>query len=332
MRVNLNKIAEQIIPEYGHKQFVDNVSDINLPPLYRGALKTYYPTTIKEVKSKNKLRRYIFKYNSNGTFDFITVRLGQRNGGNNIRPEESQINVTLTDPANNFNVVRNRNFNRTNFPNLFTFGQITRIIYINQIYYWQERAPGSFVFDSIFYSSPTLNSLETADKENGVNWFEVSNNRYLIANISSVEFYNNNTLSNLNKWPIKNEEVLVDEYTVKDFQNVSNFSLAQVNETRPTMLDDAYLHKCFNNVVLDAYDTVFVEVLWKEYTNKNSFKSNSPLWVGEPFTVPALKGRVYRVGKLDKSNSVGDYDLVTFAQRTKIKTTRTKRGGNTAYF
>lgn len=330
MRVNLNKVAEQIVPEYSHKQFVDNVSEISLPPLYRGALRTFYPSTIKRQKSGDKLRRYIFTYNSNGKFDFIATRLGQRNGGNDIRPEEVQVNVTITDPANNFAVLKSRNFNKI-FNNLYTFGQVTRIIYVNQIYYWQERQPGEFVFSNLYYSAPTTNSLENADKENDVNWFEFGTNKYVIGNCSGIGFYNNNTLIGLNNWPIKNEEIKVKQYTIQDNQNVNVFSDTLVTETRPIMLDDSYLYKCFNNVKLDAYDTVFVEVLWKEYTNRTTFRASRPMWIGEPFTMPVLKGRVYRVGTLAKSNGVDEYDVITFAQRTKIKTTRTKRGGNTVY-
>jgi len=330
MRVNLNKVAEQIVPEYSHKQFVDNVSDVSLPPLYRGALRTFYPSTIKRQKSGDKLRRYIFNYNSNGSFDFITTRLAQRNGGNDIRPEEVQVNVTITDPANNFAVLKSRNFNKI-FNNLYTFGQVTRIIYVNQIYFWQERLPGSPVFNSLYYSAPTPNVLENADKEGDVNWFEFGTNKYVIANNSSVGFYNNNTLVGLNNWPIKNEEVKVKQYTIQDNQNVNVFSNTLVTETRPIMLDDSYLHKCFSNVNIDAYDTVFVDVFWREYTNRTTFRASRPMWIGEPFTAPVLKGRVYRVGTLAKSNGVGEYDVVTYAQRTKIKTTRRKRGGNTVY-
>lgn len=330
MALDLNPLAEEVIPEYGYKQFVDNVSDIPLPPLYRGALATFYPTTIKEQNGKTKLRRYIFKYNANGTFEFITTRYGQRNGGNNVRPEEAQYNVTLTDPSNNFGVVRNRNFKRVS-DNLYVFGEITRIIYINQVYYWQERTPDSYIYNNIFYSSPTTSPLKDADKQGDVNWFEFGSNRYVVANNSTVEYYNNNTLAGLNGWPIKNEEVKVKQYTIADGQNVSSFSNNLVTETRPSMLDDAYLYKCFNNIVIEPYETVFVEVLWKEYTNKSKFKSNAPAWIGEGFTVPVLKGRVYRVGKLFKSNGVNEYDLVTFAQRTKIKTSRVKRGGNNVY-
>jgi hypothetical protein len=330
MRVNLNKVAEQIVPEYSYKQFVDNVSDIILPPLYRGALRTFYPSTIKRQKSGDKLRRYIFNYNSNGSFDFITTRIAQRNGGRDIRPEEIQVNVTITDPSNNFAVLRSRNFNKI-FNNLYTFGQVTRIIYVNQIYYWQERLAGEPVFSNIYYSSPTTNVLENADKEGDVNWFEFGTNKYVIANNTGIGFYNNNTLVGLNNWPIQNEEVRVKQYTIQDGQAVNVFSNDLVTETRPTMLDDAYLHKCFNNVNLDAYDTAFVDVLWKEYTNRTTFRASRPMWIGEPFTVPVLKGRVYRVGTLAKSNGIGEFDVVTYAQRTRIKTTRTKRGGNSVY-
>jgi hypothetical protein len=330
MRVNLNKLAEQIVPEYSLKQFVDNVSEVNISPLYRGVLRTFYPTTIKEQKSKRRLTRYIFNYNANGSFNFITARRGQRNGGNNITLSEEQVSVIITDPANNFAVLKDRKFNKI-FDNLYTFGQVTRIIYVNQIYYWQERLPGSPLFTSLYYSSPTQNALDNADKEGDVNWFEVGTDKYVIANNSKVVFYNNNTLAGLNGWPIKNEEILVKTYSTQDGQGVNNINETLIKETRPEMLDDAYLHKCFCNVRLDSYDTVFVEVLWKEYTNKTKFKPSSNLWIGESFTVPVLKGRVYRVGTLAKSNEVNNYDIVTFAQRTKIKTTRAKRGGNTVF-
>lgn len=330
MNVNLNKIAEEIVPDYGYKQFVDNVYDLSLPPLYRGALVTYYPTTIKEQTGKTKLRRYIFTYNSNGSFNFITTRQGQRNGGNDVKPQDAQYNITLTDPNDNFSVLRNRNFRKVS-DNLYVFGEITRITYFNQTYFWQERTPDSFVFNTVYYSSPTTNSLKDADKQGDVNWFEFGSNRYIIANSSVVEYFNNNTLAGLNSWPIQNEEIKVKQYTTQDSENVSFFSENLVTETRPTMLDDAYISRCFSNVSLEPYDTVFVEVLWKEYTNKSKFKANSSAWVGEEFRVPVLKGRVYRVGKLAKSNGVGEYDIVTFAQRTRIKTTRNKRGGNNVF-
>lgn len=330
MNVNLNKIAEEIVPDYNYKQFVDNVSDIPLPPLYRGALKTFYPTTIKEVNARRKLSRYIFTYNANGSFDFIATRKGQRNGGNNVRLEEAQFNVTITDPSNNFAILKNRNFRKVS-ENLYVFGEITRIIYINQIYYWQERQPGSFVFNSLYYSAPTTNDLKNADKQGDVNWFEFGSNKYVIANNTAVEFYNNNTLAGLNSWPIRNQTINTKRYQIQDFETVSSFDTSTTAETKPSMLDDSFLYKCFANLTIEPYETVFVEVLWKEYDNKTKFKGGSTAWLGEAFTVPVLKGRVYRVGKLAKSNGVGEFDIVTFAQRTKIKTTRTKRGGNTVY-
>jgi len=330
MRVNLNKVAEQIVPEYGYKQFVDNTIDLCIPPLFRGAIKTYYPTLIRETTSSRRLRRYIFKYKANGTFEFIVTRKGQRNGGNNVRLEESQINVTLTDPANNFSVLASRNFNQE-FSTLFTSGSRFRIIYVNQRYLWQERPFGSQIFDTIYQSDPTENIIENADKQGDVNWYRVSDNKYIIASSSRVEFYNNNTLAGLNGWPIQNQTVQIKQYQQDDGKTNSTFSTNLVTETRPMMLDDAYLARCFSSTVLEAYDTVFIEVYWKEYDNRPTVPSSDPLWVGESFNAHVLKGRVYRVGKLEKSNAVGDYDIVTFAQRTRIKTTKNKRGGKTVY-
>jgi len=330
MRVNLNIVAEQIVPEYGYKQFVDNTVDLCIPPLYRGVLQTFYPTTIREVKSGRKLRRYIFKYNSNGTFDFITTRQGQRNGGNNVTAQDSQINVTITDPSNNFSVLTNRNFNPSE-ANLFTSGSRFRVIRVNGRYLWQERDFNGYVFNTIYQSDPTSNELEDADKEGDVNWFEYGSGKYVVANNLKVEYYNNNTLAGLNSWPIQNQTIQAKQYTIQDRENVGAFSNTLVTETRPLMLDDAYLWRCFSHTVLEAYDIVFVEVYWKEYTNKNTMPANDPIWLGESFVVPVLKGRVYRIGKLAKSNGNGDYDLVTFAQRTRIKTTKNKRGGKTVY-
>jgi hypothetical protein len=324
MRVNLNKIAEQIVPEYRYKQFVDSVADLDLCPLYKGNLVTFYPTTIRNraVFSTNtfkssKLRRYIFKYNSNGSFEFITTRRGQRNGGNNVSVENSQISVIITDPANNFAVLKSGNFNIVN-ENLFTAGPNVRIARVNGRFLWQEKPIRGFIFSTFYYSDATQNPLSIADKENDVNWYQEGTNKYVIANNDRVVYYNNNTLAGLNSWPIQNEDL---------------------GESRPEMLDDAYLSRCFHNVHLEAYDIVFVEVLWKVYTNRNTFgrsydilpEKNRPQWLGESFTVPEEKGRVYRIGKLAASNGVGEYDIVTFAQRTRIKTTRSKRGGETVY-
>lgn len=315
MRVNLNKIAEQIVPEYRHQQFVDSVVDLDLPPIYNGTLTTFYPTTISTGNNtvgfakKHWLRRYIFKYNSNGSYEFITTRKGQRNGGNNVSLQDSQINVTITDPANNFAELKNQNFTKVS-DNLYVFGSNVRIIKVNQRYLWQEKPIRTFVFSTLYYSDATLNLLEIADKQNDVNWFQQTTNKYVIASNSRVVYYNNNTLAGLNSWPIINEDL---------------------NETRPEMLDDAYLARCFADTPLDAYDVVFVEIAWKRYFNKSSNKGAEPVWLGEPFTVPQDKGRVYRVGKLAASNKVGEYDVVTFAHRTRIKTTATKRGGDSVY-
>lgn len=330
MRVNLNKVAEQIIPEYGYKQFVDNTVDLSIPPLYRGALKTFYPTTIKEKTGTRRMRRYIFNYKANGIFEFIATRRGQRNGGNNVKLEESQINVTITDPSSNYSIMASRNFNQE-FTTLFTSGTRFRIIYVNQRYLWQERPFSSQVFDTIYQSDPTENELQDADKQGDVNWYRVSDNKYVIANNSRVEFYNNNTLAGLNSWPIQNQTVQIPLYQTEDNKKDSSFSTTLVTETRPEMLDDAYLARCFSRTVIEAYDTVFVEVFWKLYDNRPTVHPADPLWLGGAFTAPVLKGRVYRIGKLFKSNGVGEYDVVTFAQRTRIKTTKTKRGGKTVY-
>ena len=312
MRINLNKIAEQIVPEYRHKQFVDCMVDLDLNPIYKGASRTFYPTTIREKRISPKgenLRRYIFLYNANGSFEYITARQGQRNGGNNVSLASSPINVTITDPADNFSVLKNTNF-LIGDSNQYTFGTNVRIIKSNQRYLWQEKAPRTFVFSTLYYSDATENPLETADKQNDVNWYQQGTDKYVIANSSRVVYYNNNTLAGLNSWPIQN---------------------TNLGEARPDMLDDAYLTRCFYTVPLEAYDICFVEVSWKTYENKEVFSANDPLWLGESFTVPETKGRIYRVGKLAASNGVGEYDVVTYAARTRIKTTRNKRGGDTIY-
>jgi hypothetical protein len=311
MRVNLNQIAEKIVPNYSYEQFVDNVATLDLSPLYDGTLTTFYPTTITENKKfyKPKIRRYIFKYNSNGTYEFITTRKGQRNSGINVKIENSQINVIITDPEDDFSEIKNQNFTIIN-SNSFKAGNNIRIIKSNGRFLWQERTEGSAVFSTLYYSEPTSNPLQSADKENNVNWFQQTTNKYVVTNINRVVYYNNNTLAGLNSWPIQNENL---------------------SDLKPEMLDDAYLSKCFSNVSLNAYDIVFVEVLWKEYINKTKTKADYQVWLGDSFTVPAKKGRVYRVGKLAKSNGVGEYDVITVAQRTKIRTTKAKRGGNNVY-
>lgn len=338
MKVDLNTVAAKIVPDYQHKQFVDSVMDIDLPPLYRGPTKVFYPNRLSsDVFHKNKILRYVFKYNSNGTFDFLAARMGQRNGGNDVKLQDSAINISITDPADNFSVLDAENFTPVN-DSIWRFGDSKRIVYVNGRYEWQEKQIGDLVFSVKYFCEPTDKDLFEADKEGDVNWFEEATPpRYVVAANSRVVYYNNNTLKGLNSWPIQNANAQVQQGFITNEYYGTDLG-GMVNEVRPEPLTNSYLNRCFQNIPLQSYDTVFVEIIWNAYTNINEGwretygpNPDRPIWLGQSFEVPVVKGRVYRIGKLHKDSGVGGYDVVTFAQRTRIRTTTNKRGGNNIY-
>jgi hypothetical protein len=171
--------------------------------------------------------------------------------------------------------------------------------------------------------------------------------------IKASAWYNNNDVVNLNKWPIKNTDADYGVYApaskVYKWQIRPNGQPPITPERRPACLTDALLFKCFHGITLKPYEIVFVEVVWKWFANRvSSFSRTNKYWEGcykgqwgydvnqtewwspAPFKAQTQKGRIYRIGKLETNTGIGGYDTVTFAQRTRIITTKYTKGGYSA--
>lgn len=339
---------------------------------------------------KSGLRRYIFRYNK-GTFEYLATRMGQRNGGFNSTPNQTLLEFTvqsnfpsvLTLSAYPLTEVFRYNgiANLDGFGNRETYstgGSANSIINYNTTltrWEWKTRpasippAPPGGPFNITAYSSTTDKALRDAGSINGVTWTVRGNpnkpigggdpESVAIVKIKAKQWFNNNTVANLNRWPIQNQDAQggkfpSQEYKWQTHQWASSTVVNITKDGRPDCLSDEFLFKCFKGVELKEYDTVFVEVVWRYLQNmchndKNTGKKNTgivfyespPIYRGynlhdvewfspKPFYTRRQKGRVYRIGKLAKSNPVNEFDTITFAQRTRIVTTKWYRGGNTA--
>lgn len=226
-------------------------------------------------------------------------------------------------------------------------------------------APPSGPYYVTAFSASTTNTLRNSSTINEISWTYVS---YpfaaqapqvpAIVSITASVWYNNNDLANLNKWPIKNTDAdygitggapvphppATYKWQIREAVQIGIGPI--VPERRPACLTDSLLFKCFEGVPLKPYETVFVEVVWKWFANRVSGKRRSTSdtgkgtwgydinsvewWSPAPFTMQNQKGRVYRIGKLEADTGIGGYDIVTFAQRTRIITTKYSKGGYTA--
>lgn len=334
---------------------------------------------------KSGLRRYILRYNK-GTFEYLATRMGQRNGGYNSTPNQTLLQFTvqssyagvltlsaypLTEDFRYNGVVNlDGTGNRETYSESGSANSI--INYNNTLTRWEWKtrptnippAPPGGPFNLTCYSSPTTKALREASSINGVTWTVRGNPRKPIAGgdpeqtaivkIKAKQWFNNNTVTNLNRWPIQNQDAQGGKFSSQEYKwqshqwkdNNPNIT----KDGRPDCLSDEFLFKCFKGVELKEYDIVFVEVVWRYLQNMCYIKrdgnilfyeDNAPIYRGynlhdvewfspKPFYTRRQKGRVYRIGKLAKSNPVNDFDTVTFAQRTRIVTTKWYRGGNTA--
>ncbi|NBO98938.1 MAG: hypothetical protein EBU90_02250 [Proteobacteria bacterium] len=341
---------------------------------------------------KSGLRRYIFKY-VKGTFEYQATRFGQRNGGFNSTLNQTliQFKVDSSFPdvptlsafpvAEQFKYGGVISFDSslyggTKTETYFAGASANSVITYNNTlnrWEWNTRPPappplptgGPFYLTA--YTSSTTKSLRDASTSNGITWTlrrnpgqipnaGVDPERVATVKIKTKQWFNNNTVANLNRWPIQNQDAdrgkrPSQEYKWQNHRWTSSTTFVIERDGRPDCLSDEFLFKCFKGIELKEYETVFVEVVWRYMQNMcnyvsnmsppQQFYKNAPIYRGynlhneewfspKPFYTKRQKGRVYRVGKLAKSNSVGEYDTVTFAQRTRIVTTKWYRGGNTA--
>lgn len=340
-----------------------------------------------KTPTKTGLRRYVFRYNK-GTFEYIATRMGQRNGGYNSTPNQTFLRFDVT---NGFSVptlsaypisidLRYKgkvNLDSTSDKETYSESANSIINYNTSLTRWEWKtrpanippAPPSGPFYITAYSSSTTIPLREASSLNGVVWTFLGNpnkpvggsdpTQIGIVQILNKQWFNNNTVSNLNQWPIKNKDAqggLMPLYPYKWMNHqwlqshggpggpYGTYAYTTL-DGRPDCLSDEVLFKCFKGVELKEYETVFVEIIWRYMQNMclngQFYEDYAPYYRGynlhnvewfspKPFWTRRQKGRIYRIGKLAKSNPVGEFDTVTFAQRTRIVTTRWFRGGNKA--
>jgi hypothetical protein len=360
-----------------NRLFVDSETKEPLPPLFKGKIGKYYPGQMVRRSSRgmrlnstfncNKrskqsgLRRYVFRY-ENGKFVYLATRKGQRNGGFDSKPTQTTVKLLLNGP----NIATDNTFTALSGSGLtiqYKESENSTLQYNTGLtrWEWTTRPALTASFVSQAFSGPTSNIFRNSGAVNEVPWTYVDNawttatpQIPVIATIEPVEWFNNNSIENLNKWPIKNYDADYDIYQPQNKQKWQGRNAqtgAIIPDRRIKGLTDDFLHRCFQGVPLKNYSIVFVEVMWRFRLNKssdvNGFDGNYPAtyvnsswgyyesihdnewWSPKPFYSHTQKGRVYRIGILEADTGVGGYDKVLWAQRTKIITTHFTRGGRT---
>jgi len=332
-----------------------NASSLNINGRRRGGL-------------KSALRRYVFRY-ENGTFVYLATRKGQRNGGFNSKPSQTRGYMYITAPAALPSAIGDYlsfSYSGTNGSgeDIYTINDNGRIRYdsANTRWVWETRpdlspAPPSGPYYVTAFSTSTPNTLINSGTINEISWTYVS---YPFTTqtpqvpatvvIGLLEYYKNNDVASLNKWPIKNIDAdykngVIDGTTYK--WQTKGGGGGVIPERRIDCLSDELLFRCFQGVPLKPYEIVFVEVMWNFLSNKfsrnqifNSYLASNSTWgydvnqvewwSAAPFLTQTQKGRIYRIGKLEADTGIGGYDTVTFAQRTRLVTTKYTKGGFTA--
>jgi hypothetical protein len=374
-----------------YRLFVDSDIIEPLPPIYKGALITFYPGQLNKaqnprrgdegndkppISTKSKmtgLRRYVFRYEGD-KFVYLATRKGQRNGGFNSKPTQRKISIGFAIPGISTIIaplIRNFSFTEINDDNeeVWTEGLNSIIKYNSLANRWEwltrpvpvppSAPPGQFFINA--YTQSTSNPLTNTGDKDQIQWTYISDPwasatpeiPITSTTINAIVYFNNNSIENLNKWPIQNIDASKDSI---DGQQLK-WEASDSPGGRPDCLSDSYLKKCFQGVNLKYYDIVFVEVVWRYFANRHSHRSikdggspidwgygaadvfevndprsihNQEWWSPRPFKVKRQKGRVYRVGGLEADTGVGGIDRVIWAQRTRVITTDYKRGGQTA--
>jgi hypothetical protein len=320
----------------------------------------------RERALKSGLRRYVFRY-ENGTFVYLATRKGQRNGGRNIKDSQTSGYFCITSyaamPAPIYYDCYNFSYTGKNGSgeSIYTISENSRIRYdsANTRWVWETRPAAVPLPSGPYYvtafSASTTNTLLNSSTINQVSWTYVS---YPFTtqtpqvpasvDITTRAYYNNNDVANLNKWPIKNVDADykngVTDGKYYKWQIKVNAEITP--ERRPACITDSLLFKCFQGIPLKPYEIVFVDVVWSFFYNRNTrgqiinayrdrcewgYDVNTvEWWSPAPFLTQSQKGRAYRIGKLEADTGIGGYDKVTFAQRTRIITTKYSRGGYTA--
>jgi len=361
--------------EYNRK-FVGDEEGQALPPIYKGRKVKIYPGILNKYSNTGKLRksrkryglrRYVFRYEGN-QFVYLATRKGQRNGGNTAGPAQTLVvfNIKAKPGEEDFEVTQNFKFSgkNDNGEDVYTSSANSRLRYDSDAtrWVWETRPapedptePPSGPFFVNAYSEATTNNLNNSGTKNQVRWTYV-NDPYdteqpqvtARVKLKVKQWYNNNSIDNLNKWPILNEDLNYGRFPTQRYKwqyledNGQGNGSPIVPENRPECITDDLLFQCFKGIKLKHYSTVFVEVMWTWFENRkvdnetvpnfgysDQIIENLEWWSPKPFYQKRQKGRIYRIGILDGDNGVGKTDKVVFAQRTRVITTKYFKGGNT---
>jgi hypothetical protein len=353
--------------EKENNTFVDSDVMEPLPPIFKGKRIKIYPGNLAKRtgnvrRSENGggirgsrrfgLRRYVFRYEGN-KFVYLATRKGQRNGGYNSTPQQAPtlFALTATGDINTGELSFRYSGQNDDNEDIYTETANSRIRYDSSLNRWQWEtrpatvppAPPAGPFFVNAYSEVTFNTLRNSGASNQIRWTYVSDpydtalpELPATVRLKTDQWFNNNTLENLNNWPIVNIDMNNGLYSNTTYKWIKYEGGNVVPENRPECLSDDLLLKCFQGVKLKQYDTVFIEVMWTWFEYRRGDSKfwgynihNYEWWSPAPFLTQRQKGRIYRIGILDKDNGVGKTDKVLFAQRTRTVTTRYFRGGNT---
>lgn len=316
------------------------------------------------------LRRYIFRYENNTFVYLATRKGQRNGGFNIKNTQQYGVfnisapgaSPSAVNQSYNFSYAGKNNSNE----DVYGIDANSRIRYdsTNTRWVWETRpattppAPPSGPFYVTAFTDTTSNPLTQSSTTDQITWTYVSfpfgaatPQVPATVSISLRSWYNNNDVVNLNKWPITNKNVELGAFYGRTYkwQSRPEGSGAPTPEGRISCLSDELLFKCFQGIPLKPYEIVFVEIQWTFFAHKVSTPrrggdggyvpstgswgyniSNEEWWSPTPFNTFRQKGRIYRIGKLDADNGVGQTDTVLFAQRTRIVTTKYSKGGYTA--
>jgi hypothetical protein len=218
--------------------FTDSELSQPLPPIYKGKDITIWPGQLAQYPAqgnrgingsymlkqgrprRSALRRYVFRYEG-GKFVYLATRKGQRNGGFTSKGAGTNLNIIFNHNQGGFNSNFTFRGKNTAGEDVWSTGPLNQFRYdsANSRWVW-ETAPAPAAgapmpaLSATGFSSSTTNTLPNAGTINEVSWTYI-NNPYttqtpqlpatLVA--TPIQWYNNNDIENLNKWPIKNKDM-----------------------------------------------------------------------------------------------------------------------------
>lgn len=215
--------------------FTDSELKEPLPPLYKGRDVTIWPGQLDQYPTQGKtgqdslnqgkprrsgLRRYVFRYEG-GKFVYLATRKGQRNGGFTSKGAGTTLRIEFIQSGSSNQGIYTYNGKNTAGEDVWSTGPLNQYRYdsINSRWVW-ETAPQPAAGQPIpalsanAFSVPTTNTLPNAGTINEISWTYISNpyttqTPQLPATLvaTPIQWYNNNDLENLNKWPIKNKDM-----------------------------------------------------------------------------------------------------------------------------